>query len=102
MSEWKEIGDALDAEAKARRARIEPERMARTERTLRARGWTVGPGPDGFRSFRVVSPLGRSFVVWPYSGWWQGKTSGRGFEGLVKAGTDEAAAGVPRRFKRER
>jgi hypothetical protein len=102
MSEWKEIGEAIEAEARERRSRLEPERMKRTEQSLLARGWKVSPGPDGFKSFRVISPLGRSFVVWPYSGWWQGKTSGRGFDGLIKAGTDPAPVGVPRRFKRDR
>jgi hypothetical protein len=60
--------------------------MASTRAALLKLGCTVTPGPDGFRSFSVVFPSGRRFNFWPYSGWFAGKTQGRGFENLVKAG----------------
>jgi len=69
-----------------KRGRLEPYRMSSTEIELRSRGCTVKPGPDGFRSFTVTFPNGKRFNFWPYSGWFAGKPSGRGFENLLKAG----------------
>jgi len=60
--------------------------MRSTERKLRSLGCSVKPGPDGFRSFTVVFPNGRRFNFWPYSGWFAGKTQGRGFRYLIEAG----------------
>ncbi|MGH9462031.1 MAG: hypothetical protein ACRD1X_12480 [Vicinamibacteria bacterium] len=86
MSDWYEDNKAC---AQERRRRLEPHRMNSTREALVKLGCKVEPGPDGFRSYRVIFPNGCRFVFWPYSGWFQGKTQGRGFENLVKAGTEE-------------
>jgi hypothetical protein len=85
-----EIGDDFKAMREMNRPqkeRVEASRMESTKAALLRLGCTVEPGPDGFRSYRVSFPTGKRFVFFPYSGWWQGKTRGRGFADLVKEGT---------------
>lgn len=85
-----ELGDdfkAMKEMNRPGRERVETGRMDSTKAALLKLGCKVEPGPDGFRSYRVTFQSGKRFVFWPYSGWWQGKTQGRGFLHLVEAGT---------------
>jgi len=82
MSDWYEANKAVAAE---RRDRLEGPRMNSTRHQLMRLGCRVSQGPDR-KSFTVVFPNGKRFNFWPYSGWFAGKPSGRGFNELLKAG----------------
>jgi hypothetical protein len=85
-----ELGDdfkAMREMNRPERERTQADRMAYTRARLLDLGCKVTPGPDGFKSYRVEFPKGQRFVFWPYSGWFQGKTQGRGFGEMVQAGT---------------
>lgn len=81
-----EAHEFMEAAARERRRRLEPERMKTTSAALIKLGCKVSPGPDGFKSFTVIFPSGKRFHFWPYSGWFAGKPSGRGFAEMLKAG----------------
>lgn len=82
MSDWYEANKEA---ARDSRERLELPRMNSTRHELVRRGCKVSPGPD-HKSFTVVFPNGKRFNFWPYSGWFAGKTQGRGFASLLAAG----------------
>lgn len=70
-----------------KRQEKEEKLMLLVEEKLISRGWDVSSGPDS-KSFMVYSPKGRKYNYWPYSGYFAGKTQGRGFANLLTAGED--------------
>ncbi|MCE5264311.1 MAG: hypothetical protein LLG97_12355 [Deltaproteobacteria bacterium] len=66
------------------KAKVEEARIQYSRAELEATGARIEPGPDE-HSIRVTFPNGRRFNFWPYSGWFAGPTSGRGFGKLLRA-----------------
>jgi hypothetical protein len=85
LGDMRDTFEAMRDTAIKKRQQTEPERMEYAENKLLELGWKVGSGPDD-KSFTVISPAGKRFNFWPFTGWFAGKTRGRGLKNLIKEG----------------